>query len=91
MKNIILKHAFCIASISALMLGSGAAQSKDNLTIAVPSFLTGGAAGTKTLTVDVYETGFNLGNLGSGAANAVLVFLILVFVAIFIIKFSPKE
>ena len=53
--------------------------------------LTGGAAGTKTLTVDVYETGFNLGNLGSGAANAVLVFLILVFVAIFIIKFSPKE
>ncbi len=53
--------------------------------------LTGGAAGTKTLTVDVYETGFNIGNLGSGAANAVLVFLILVFVAIFIIKFSPKE
>jgi branched-chain amino acid transport system substrate-binding protein len=45
MKNIILKHAFCIASISAVMLGSGAAQSKDNLTIAVPSFLTGGAAG----------------------------------------------
>jgi multiple sugar transport system permease protein len=53
--------------------------------------LTGGAAGTKTLTVDVYETGFNIGNLGSGAANAVLVFLILVVVAIFIIKFSPKE
>ena len=53
--------------------------------------LTGGAAGTKTLTVDVYETGFNIGNLGSGAANAVLVFLILVLVATFIIKFSPKE
>ena len=53
--------------------------------------LTGGAAGTKTLTVDVYETGFNIGNLGSGAANAVLVFLIFVVVAIFIIKFSPNE
>ena len=53
--------------------------------------LTGGAAGTKTLTVDVYETGFNIGNLGTGAANAVLVFLILVFAAIFIIRFSPKE
>jgi len=53
--------------------------------------LTGGSAGTKTLTVDVYETGFNIGNLGSGAANAVLVFLILVLVATFIIKFSPKE
>jgi branched-chain amino acid transport system substrate-binding protein len=45
MKKFILKHTFCIASISALMLGSGAVQSKDNLTIAVPSFLTGGAAG----------------------------------------------
>ena len=33
----------------------------------------------------------NIGNLGTGAANAVLVFLILVFAAIFIIRFSPKE
>ena len=45
MKNIFFKHAFCAATISALTLGSGVAQSKDKLTFAVPSFLTGGAAG----------------------------------------------
>ena len=53
--------------------------------------LTGGSSGTKTLTVNVYETGFNIGNLGAGAANAVLVFLILIISALIIIKLSPKE
>ena len=53
--------------------------------------LTGGSSGTKTLTINVYETGFNIGNLGAGAANAVLVFLILIISALIIIKLSPKE
>ena len=39
--------------------------------------LTGGAAGTRTLTVDVYEQAFALSNLGAGAAVAVIVFVVL--------------
>jgi len=39
--------------------------------------LTGGAAGTRTLTVNVYEQAFAVSNLGAGAAVAVVVFLVL--------------
>ena len=39
--------------------------------------LTGGAAGTRTLTVEVYEQGFALSNLGAGAAVAVVIFFML--------------
>lgn len=53
--------------------------------------LTGGAAGTRTLTVDVYEQGFALSNLGAGAAVAVVVFVLLVTFATLFIRFSPKE
>lgn len=53
--------------------------------------LTGGAAGTRTLTVNVYEQGFALSNLGAGAAVAVVVFGVLaVFVACYFL-FAPKE
>ncbi|TYC52148.1 sugar ABC transporter permease [Rhodobacterales bacterium] len=53
--------------------------------------LTGGNAGTRTLTVDVYEQGFALSNLGAGAAVAVVVFVVLVTFATLFIKFTPKE
>ena len=45
MKHNILARAAGLAAISALTLGAGSALAKDAITIAVPSFLTGGAAG----------------------------------------------
>ena len=53
--------------------------------------LTGGAAGTRTLTVSVYEQAIALGNIGAGAAVAVIVFFVLLVCSLSIIKFSPKE
>lgn len=53
--------------------------------------LTGGNAGTRTLTVSVYEQAFAISNLGAGAAVAVVIFaLLLVFSTVFI-RFSPKD
>ena len=45
MKHNILARAVGLAAISAMTLGAGTALAKDAITIAVPSFLTGGAAG----------------------------------------------
>ena len=53
--------------------------------------LTGGAAGTRTLTVDVYEQAFAVSNLGAGAAVAVVVFVVLLSFAILFFKFSPQD
>ncbi len=53
--------------------------------------LTGGAAGTRTLTVDVYEQAFALSNLGAGAAVAVIVFVVLLLFSILFFTFSPKD
>ncbi|MEM1045293.1 MAG: sugar ABC transporter permease [Pseudomonadota bacterium] len=53
--------------------------------------LTGGAAGTRTLTVDVYEQGFAVSNLGAGAAVAVVVFVVLLVFATLFFTFSPKD
>lgn len=53
--------------------------------------LTGGAAGTRTLTVDVYEQAFAVSNLGAGAAVAVVVFFVLVFFALIFFRFSPQD
>ncbi|NVK35232.1 MAG: sugar ABC transporter permease [Rhodobacteraceae bacterium] len=53
--------------------------------------LTGGNAGTRTLTVDVYEKAFALSNLGAGAAVAVVVFVVLVTFASLFLHFSSKE
>ena len=39
--------------------------------------LTGGAAGTKTLTIAVYDEAFAQANLGAGAAASVVLFVIL--------------
>jgi len=48
-------------------------------------------AGTRTLTVDVYEQAFAVSNLGAGAAVAVVVFIVLLFSAILFFRFSPKD
>jgi len=53
--------------------------------------LTGGASGTRTLTVNVYEQAFALSNLGAGAAVAVVIFFVLVVFITFYFKFIPKE
>ena len=53
--------------------------------------LTGGNAGTRTLTVSVYEQAFAISNLGAGAAVAVVIFVLLLFFASIFIRFSPKD
>jgi len=53
--------------------------------------LTGGGAGTRTLTVDVYEQAFAVSNLGAGAAVAVVVFIVLLSSALLFFKFSPQD
>lgn len=52
--------------------------------------LTGGNAGTRTLTVDVYEQGFALNNLGAGAAVAVVIFLMLAVFSTLYFRTLPK-
>ena len=53
--------------------------------------LTGGNAGTRTLTVNVYEQAFAISNLGAGAAVAVVIFMLLLVFSIIFIRFSPKD
>ena len=53
--------------------------------------LTGGNAGTRTLTVNVYEQAFAVSNIGAGAAVAVVVFAVLLIFATLFIRFVSKE
>ena len=53
--------------------------------------LTGGNAGTRTLTVNVYEQAFAVSNIGAGAAVAVLIFCFLMLFSIFFFKFVSRE
>ena len=53
--------------------------------------LTGGNAGTRTFTVNVYEQAFPISNLGAGAAVAVVIFMFLLVFSILFIKFTPKD
>lgn len=54
--------------------------------------LTGGNAGTRTLTVNVYEQAFAVSNIGAGAAVAVVVFgCLLIFSAFFFRMISREE
>lgn len=53
--------------------------------------LTGGNAGTRTLTVNVYEQAFAISNIGAGAAVAVVVFACLVLFSIFFFRFVSQE
>ncbi|MDJ0994065.1 MAG: sugar ABC transporter permease [Dinoroseobacter sp.] len=53
--------------------------------------LTGGNAGTRTLTVNVYEQAFAISNIGAGAAVAVVIFFCLILFAAFFFKFISRE
>ena len=53
--------------------------------------LTGGNAGTRTLTVNVYEQAFAISNIGAGAAVAVVIFLCLLSFSIFFFRFMSRE
>ena len=52
--------------------------------------LTGGAAGTKTLTIAVYDEAFAQADLGAGAAASVVLFAILAVFMIFYFRFAPE-
>ena len=53
--------------------------------------LTGGNAGTQTLTVEVYKQAFAIANLGAGAAVAVVVFVILTAFSVLYFMTLPKD
>ncbi|WP_270732888.1 carbohydrate ABC transporter permease [Shimia sp. Alg240-R146] len=53
--------------------------------------LTGGNAGTRTLTVNVYEQAFAISNIGAGAAVAVVIFGCLLAFSFFFFKFISRE
>jgi len=52
--------------------------------------LTGGAAGTKTLTVQVYDQAFALADLGAGAAVAVVLFVVLAAFMVLYFRYAPE-
>lgn len=52
--------------------------------------LTGGAAGTRTLTVSVYERGFALGDLGAGCAVAAVIFALLLAFSALHFRFGAR-
>ena len=53
--------------------------------------LTGGNAGTRTLTVNVYEQAFAISNIGAGAAVAVVIFACLLLFSAFFFRFISRE
>lgn len=53
--------------------------------------LTGGSAGTRTLTVNVYEQAFALSNIGAGAAVAVVIFFCLLVLSLSFMRYVSKE
>ena len=53
--------------------------------------LTGGNAGTRTLTVNVYEQAFAISNIGAGAAVAVVIFACLLAFSVFFFRFLSRE
>lgn len=53
--------------------------------------LTGGNAGTRTLTVNVYEQAFAISNIGAGAAVAVVIFACLLLFSALFFRFISKE
>ena len=52
--------------------------------------LTGGAAGTKTLTIAVYDEAFARADLGAGAAASVVLFVILGVFMVLYFRFAPE-
>ncbi len=53
--------------------------------------LTGGNAGTRTLTVNVYEQAFAISNIGAGAAVAVVIFACLLAFSFFFFRYISQE
>ncbi len=53
--------------------------------------LTGGNAGTRTLTVNVYEQAFAVSNIGAGAAVAVVIFACLLLFSFLFFRFISQE
>ncbi|MGR3542067.1 MAG: carbohydrate ABC transporter permease [Hasllibacter sp.] len=53
--------------------------------------LTGGNAGTRTLTVNVYEQAFAISNIGAGAAVAVVIFACLLGFSALFFRFISRE
>ncbi|MHA3980531.1 carbohydrate ABC transporter permease [Halovulum sp. GXIMD14794] len=53
--------------------------------------LTGGNAGTRTLTVNVYEQAFAVSNIGAGAAVAVVIFCCLLAFSFFFFRYMSQE
>ena len=53
--------------------------------------LTGGNAGTRTLTVNVYEQAFAVSNIGAGAAVAVVIFCCLLIFSVLFFKYVSRE
>ena len=53
--------------------------------------LTGGNAGTRTLTVNVYEQAFAISNIGAGAAVAVVIFGCLLLFSVFFFRYISQE
>lgn len=53
--------------------------------------LTGGNAGTRTLTVNVYEQAFAVSNIGAGAAVAVVIFIVLLTFSYFFLRYLSQE
>ncbi len=53
--------------------------------------LTGGNAGTRTLTVDVYEQAFAISNIGAGAAVAVVIFGCLILFSWIFFRYISRE
>ena len=53
--------------------------------------LTGGNAGTRTLTVNVYEQAFAISNIGAGAAVAVVIFAVLLSFSILFLRYISQE
>jgi multiple sugar transport system permease protein len=53
--------------------------------------LTGGNAGTRTLTVNVYEQAFALSNIGAGAAVAVVIFGCLLLFSFVFFRYMSRE
>ena len=51
---------------------------------------TGGAAGTKTLTIAVYDEAFAQADLGAGAAASVVLFVILGAFMVLYFRFAPE-
>ena len=53
--------------------------------------LTGGASGTRTLPINVYEQGFSIGDIGMGSAVSMVIVLFLLFFMLFYFKLIGKR